>query len=70
MTELHCNYNHALILQRFVQEKYGSAAIVSGAEDLFFFKEERITLTLEDGPLDCSKQKNGWEITPMNSMKV
>ena len=69
---LHNNNDHASILQGFVQEKYGSVArYVSGAEDLFLFKEDKITLSLKDGPLDKPKQhKNGWEITPMNSMKV
>ena len=73
MIDLHNNYDHASFLQRFVQEKYSSGAkrYVSGAEDLFFFKEDKITLALEDGPFDDSpKHKNGWEITPMNPMKV
>ena len=56
-------------MQRFVQRKYDSSLYVSGAEDLFFFKE-KITLALEDGPLDRPKHKNGWEIIPMNSMEV
>ena len=59
-----------LYMQRFVQRKYDDSRYASGAEDLFFFNEEKITLALDDGPLNSSKNRNGWEMTPMNSMEV
>ena len=43
---------------------------MSGVGDLFYFLKDKITLALEDGPLDSPKHKNNWEITPMNSMEV
>ena len=57
------------LVQTFIQEKYGRG-YVSGPDDLFYFQKEEIALAIGDGPLDSPKHKNGWDITPMNSMEV
>ena len=57
------------LVQRFVEKEYGRG-YVSGPDDLFYFQKEKIALAIGDGPLDSHKHKNGWDITPMNSMEV